>query len=189
MKLVYILALTTVLSGCEMDSKTGGTLLGSAGGAAIGAAVGRGWGGAVIGAMVGGIAGNLIGGAMSKKDKVVMETESQYALESGHRRSWRGERSHGWVEPGEMTRDRRGYYCREFTQEIIIDGKKQTIVNRACRIDRNPDGSGVWVLEENVDKYLSNADRRPVDDSYGRRYRGREYYNEGPARAYDRYEY
>lgn len=156
-KLSYLALGCTFLSGCNIDSQTGGTLMGAAGGAAIGGMIGRGWGGAIIGAAAGGILGNIIGKKLSKKQQQVHENTFQSALERnprGARRNWSADNANGWVEPGVTLRHPKGYPCREFTQTIVIDGKTHSFVNRACRIDTNKDGSGVWVLEEKIDEYI-----------------------------------
>ncbi len=128
-------------AGCA-NHEDSGTLFGATTGALIGSTFGRGPGrivGAVGGAVVGGFIGNRIGKAMDDEDRR-RAAEAQYAaFENGERAEWRNPNGHyGYIEPRPI------YYandmkCREFTQSVIINGRPETMVGRACR---GPDG--VW---------------------------------------------
>lgn len=135
------LAFAVLATGCATQEQTG-TLVGASTGALIGSTLGRGPGGhfagMVGGALVGGFIGNRIGKAMDDEDRR-RAAEAQYAaFERGERQEWRNPNGHyGYIEP-------RPYYtyhdmrCREFSQTVVINGRPETMVGRACR---NPDGT------------------------------------------------
>jgi surface antigen len=99
----------------------------------------------VLGAFIGGVMGQNIGSQLDELDRQMAQSAYNRALEYN-----RTDRSTTWVNPdsgnsGSVTPTRTyklaGKYCREYTQEITIDGQKQTAYGTACR---QPDGS--WKL-------------------------------------------
>ncbi|MDE2579527.1 MAG: hypothetical protein KGL46_12020 [Hyphomicrobiales bacterium] len=121
-------------AGTVVGAATGGVL-----GGVIGGAVGGSGGtvvGAVTGAALGGVLGNTIGRDMDEQDRIAMSKAYSTSFDSGQRRSWRGKRSYGYVEPGPTYTDMRGE-CRNFTQRIYIDGRPHAAEGVACR---GPDG-------------------------------------------------
>jgi surface antigen len=142
-KLSLILAsalLTIAAAGCA-SKEDAGTVYGAGLGALIGNQFGHGGGrvaATVGGALIGGFIGNRIGKSMDDEDRRRAAEAQYYAFENGQRGEWRNPNGHyGYVEP-------RDYYtyqdmrCREFSQTIYIDGKRETMVGRACRY---PDGT------------------------------------------------
>jgi len=141
-RFIVALALLLTVAGCETLEQTG-TLFGSYTGALIGSTFGHGPGGHLAGmlggALIGGFIGNRIGAAMDEEDRRRAAEAQYWAFENGKRAEWHNPNGHyGYIEP-------RPYYyyndmaCREFTQTVIINGKKETMVGKACR---GPDG--VW---------------------------------------------
>jgi surface antigen len=139
--MIATLALTVIVAGCDTKEESG-TLIGASTGALIGSTFGRGparLAGMVGGAVVGGFIGNRIGKAMDDEDRR-RAAEAQYAaFENGQRAEWRNPNGHyGYIEPRPVYYDH-DRQCREFSQTVIINGKPETMVGRACR---GPDG--VW---------------------------------------------
>jgi surface antigen len=96
----------------------------------------------VLGAFIGGVMGQSIGSQLDELDRQMAQSAYNEALEYN-----RSDVSTDWVNPdsgnaGSFTPTRTytmsGRYCREYTQEIIIGGQKQTGYGTACR---QPDGS------------------------------------------------
>lgn len=96
----------------------------------------------VLGAFIGGVMGQSIGSQLDELDRQMAQSAYKEALEYN-----RSDVSTDWVNPdsgnsGSFTPTRTytmsGRYCREFTQEITIGGRKQTGYGTACR---QPDGS------------------------------------------------
>jgi surface antigen len=153
-----LVGFTASLSGCSGTEQ--GVGIGVVSGSLLGAVLGRGVGGAVAGAAIGGVLGGVLGNALSKKDKQILRRDTDYSLDSGQSVQWQGERARGFISSGQAYQNSRGFYCREYTQKIIIDGKEQVIFGRACRVDRNPDGSGVWVDEKKINEHSGYAPMR-----------------------------
>ena len=96
----------------------------------------------VLGAFIGGVMGQSIGSQLDELDRQMAQSAYKEALEYN-----RSDVSTDWVNPdsgnsGSFTPTRTytmsGRYCREYTQEIIIGGQKQTGYGTACR---QPDGN------------------------------------------------
>ena len=80
---------------------------------------------------------------MDEHDKLMLEKTSQQALENsatGSSVAWKNPDSgnHGYVVPTNTYKAQNGRYCREYTQVVIIGGKKQEAYGKACR---QPDGA------------------------------------------------
>lgn len=122
-----------------------GTLLGAILGGVIGGQFGKGSGrdaAAIAGVLIGGFAGNRIAGNMDCQDQWYAQDTYYDAYEygrPGQRYDWRNPNSgnYGYIEPSGWYQDR-GQDCREYTQTIYIDGRRQTATGIACR---NHDGS------------------------------------------------
>ena len=96
----------------------------------------------ILGAFMGGVIGQNIGAQLDERDRLLAGKAYSTALEynpTDKAAEWRNPDSgnYGRVIPVATYRQN-GRYCREFTQEIFIGGKKQTGYGRACR---QPDGS------------------------------------------------
>jgi surface antigen len=140
------------LAGCTqpMGSKEGtGTLLGATAGAILGSNVGKGKGNVVaiaIGTLAGALFGQEIGRSLDRADRITMGPNSQYSLE--HTRSHQTTRwnnpdssNSGSMMPTRTYQQTTGQYCREYSQTVVVAGKKQDAYGTACR---QPDGS--WIV-------------------------------------------
>jgi surface antigen len=135
------LALALLSAACATKEDTG-TLVGASTGAMIGSSFGRTPGqaiaGMVAGGVIGGFIGNRIGKAMDDEDRRRAAAAQYSAFENGQRADWRNDNGHyGYIEPRPVY-----YYhdlkCREFSQTVVINGRPETMVGRACR---QPDGT------------------------------------------------
>ena len=134
---------TTGSSG--INNETGGTVLGAVGGGLLGSQVGKGRGryvGAAVGALAGGLAGNVIGRRLDERDRLLADRAERDAFEngrSGKAVSWRNPDNgrHGQITPEAPYRQGNGY-CRQYTHQVFIDGKSESMRGTACR---NPDGT------------------------------------------------
>ncbi len=154
-KITILSMLTLALTGCVNESgKTNKRAVGTVTGGLLGAAVGSRFGGGsgqilagVIGAGIGAFAGNALGASMDEQDKRYSNQAAESALEYnrvGTRASWRNpdNGNHGYFQPVRTYQNNNGHYCREFMQEIVVNGKKEKGHGTACRM---PDGS--WKLQ------------------------------------------
>ena len=147
---VGLLLVIMMLVACQntQDSGVGtktaiGGLGGAAAGGLLGAALGGGGTGIAAGALLGGLIGGAVGNVLDENDKRYANETAQKALEkapSGTATSWKNPDSghSGTVTPTHTYQSSNGSYCREYQQEITIDGKPQRSYGTACR---QPDGS------------------------------------------------
>ena len=132
------------LAGCTEREK--GTLLGATVGGIMGSVVGKGQGHALavgLGAMSGMMFGQHIGDQLDKAQAMKVEEQLSSSLEYNYdgQPSW-------WEDPNTTVgasavplstfQTAQGQYCREFQQEIVIDGIAERAYGTACR---QPDGS------------------------------------------------
>ncbi len=86
------------------------------------------------GSALGGVLGGPVGAALTDADRQSAWQAQIGALDSGQRRSWRGERGvFGFVEPGSET----GAGCRSYAQTIYVAGRPNRGQGVACK---QPDG-------------------------------------------------
>lgn len=95
--------------------------------------------GVILGGFLGGATGNLLD---QRDQKMAMEA-SHRALEAaptGQATAWRNPDTgnSGTVTPQRTYQAPNGEYCREYTQQVMIGGKKETYYGTACR---QPDGA------------------------------------------------
>lgn len=142
------------LTGCVTggSNQTGGTLIGGATGALLGSQFGKGHGrlaGVAIGTMLGSFVGGSIGKSMDDMDRQLAANCTYNALELQP-----DNRSVTWNNPnnnhnGAVIVTRTNEYshkvCRDFVQTVIIDGRQEQMVGRACRDIRDP--RGLWVAQ------------------------------------------
>lgn len=143
----------TLAAGCDTmtqnPKQTIGTVVGGAAGGYAGSQFGKGKGSLAM-AAAGAIAGALLGGEIGRRldayDRQQMESTAQQALEygrDGQASRWNNPNSgnSGYVTP---TRTYRSYNqdCREYETTVIIDGREETAVGRACR-----QSDGTWRIE------------------------------------------
>jgi len=120
------------------------------GGAAFGgliAAAAGGGGAAIAGAVIGGaLLGGLAGNMLDQRDKRMAAEAQQQALESapsGKPVAWTNpDTGHSGSVTPVRTYQAGNAYCREFQNEVTIDGKKENAYGKACR---QPDGS--WKVQ------------------------------------------
>ncbi len=147
-----LLVVTMVLFGCapSMGPKEGtGTLIGAGTGALLGSQIGQGRGTIVavaIGTLAGALLGQDVGRSLDRADKLFMERNAQYSLESTRTNmatTWRNPDTgnYGSITPVETYQTSQGQYCREYFQTVSIGGQLQQAYGTACR---QPDGS--WMI-------------------------------------------
>ncbi|MBN9543277.1 MAG: glycine zipper 2TM domain-containing protein [Alphaproteobacteria bacterium] len=126
------------------------TLIGAVGAGILGSKVGKGNGriaGAAVGALVGAGFGSWMGENLDNRSRNYHYKTTQSTLESapiGETHEWANPDSntHGYVTPT-RTYKKNDRYCREYTQQIVVGGRTQEAVGRACR---NADGT--WQVIE-----------------------------------------
>ena len=122
-----------------------GSLAGAVGGAWIGSNVGKGKGNIAAiaaGTLLGAALGKSVGSSLDQADVAQYHNTSQTALEtsrSGRPVSWRNPDSgnSGSVTPLNVYQNSRGEYCREYSQTLVIHGRREEGYGEACR---QPDG-------------------------------------------------
>ena len=153
-KLVLIpMALAALsLSACETlnNNGIGKQEVGAASGAVIGGILGSKVGGGNgqlwatgAGAVIGGLLGSEIGKSLDRADMAYAANASDRAHSApvGETVSWNNPDSgnYGTVTPTREGRSTAGRYCREYEQEIFVDGRRETAVGTACQ-----NGDGTW---------------------------------------------
>ena len=146
--LIALAAAPGVRAGCESGSgeEVMGTLVGAALGGLVGSQIGSGSGKKVAiaaGVLGGGFIGNRIGKKLSCKDQEYHYSTTQSSLEykqTGGSGAWANpDTGHsGSVTPTRTYIAADGTPCREFTQNIQVDGQVERVNGTACR---QPDGS------------------------------------------------
>ena len=145
--LALAMLLLVPLAGCEAIQSNPKTAIGGFGGAATGgliaAAAGGGGAGIAAGVIGGALLGGLVGNLLDSRDRDMQARAASQAFEtapSGKTVAWQNPDSGhaGTVTPTRTYQTAQGTYCREFTQTITIDGKKENSHGTACR---EPDGT------------------------------------------------
>ena len=148
---VAILMLVVVVAtGCATIEDNPKASIGAFGGAAFGgliAAAAGGGGAAIAGAVIGGaLLGAFAGNMLDQRDKRLAAEAQQRALESaptGKPVAWTNpDTGHSGTVTPVRTYQAGGSYCREFQNNVTIDGKKENAFGTACR---QPDGS--WKVQ------------------------------------------
>ena len=141
-----------VMNGGAPNKTEIGTLAGAVAGGVIGHNIGGGRGqtaATIAGTLLGGVLGNSIGASLDRADMNYYNQTSQRALETaqpGQSLPWSNPQSgnSGSFTPSNYYQDQStGQYCREYTQTIVVGGKKQQGHGTACRM---PDGT--WQIKE-----------------------------------------
>lgn len=135
-----------VMQGGMMNKQDLGTIAGAIGGGVIGSNIGGGKGkttAIIAGSLLGAALGNSIGQSLDRADMMMYHDTSQRALETaqpGQTLPWKNPESgnYGTVTPKSYYQTASGDYCREYTQTIVVGGRKEEGVGTACR---QPDGS------------------------------------------------
>lgn len=151
--LLTMATLVVLFSGCTGTNRAGnvnkqnvGTVLGAVVGGIAGKQVGSGKANTaaiILGTLGGAYLGSQIGARMDKAD----EMEANAALEhrpDGYTKSWQNPNTGAKyaVTPTKTWTNPNGSPCREFTTDAWIDGKKESVVGKACR-----DSKGRWVSQ------------------------------------------
>jgi surface antigen len=156
-KLIKNLAICTIITGTlfiggcaeqNVSKQKVGTLVGVGLGALAGSHIGGGEGqvlATVVGAGLGGYIGNKMGMSLDKADALYYNKSLNNSLEynpTGVTSTWRNPDSgnYGKITP-KTTYAESGLNCREFTQEVMIGGKKQEAFGKACRMN-----DGAWKI-------------------------------------------
>jgi surface antigen len=166
-KILAALAITSLLTACQPPTNSAdrgiiqggssinkadiGTLAGAIGGGVIGHNIGGGSGqtvATIAGTLLGAAIGNSIGGSLDNADMAAYNDTSRRALENapaGQTLPWKNPKSgnYGSITPSNYYQTASGQYCREYTQTIVVGGKKQSGYGTACRA---PDGT--WNIVE-----------------------------------------
>ncbi len=149
LKLLSLLILSSfALMACTQttgNKELMGTIGGAAVGGLAGAQFGKGKGqlvGVGLGALLGSMAGSSIGQSLDRADMMYAERASQQAQSAaiGNTISWNNPQSgnSGTITPTRDGRSSNGRYCREYSQTITVDGRKESAYGTACQ---NPDGT------------------------------------------------
>ena len=97
-----------------------------------------------MGAILGGVVGGTIGHNSLNCEDRSYEIDTYYSgFEAGRphaRYDWRNPQSdvYGYLEVGDYYRDRAGYRCANYTQQIYVHGRPELARGTACR---QPDGT------------------------------------------------
>jgi surface antigen len=125
-----------------------GSIVGAVGGAWLGSNVGKGKGNIAAiaaGTLLGGFAGKQLGASLDKADLAYLENTTQKSLESGRdgeASTWKNPNSgrYGSITPT-STYMRGNQPCRNYSQIITVEGRKEEARGTACR---QTDGS--WLI-------------------------------------------
>ncbi len=134
--------------GATAGTKTAiGGLGGSVAGGIVGKAVEGHTRGAIAGALIGGLIGGAVGNLLDQRDRELAMQAAHHSLEyepTGATSTWDNpDNGHsGSFTPTRTYQVASGQYCREYQQEIIVDGERQRGYGTACR---QPDGS--WQIQ------------------------------------------
>lgn len=146
-KILFSLAMTTVLAtGCA-DSPTGGTkqtagtLIGAVGGGILGSQIGGGRGktaATIGGTILGGYLGGYIGKGLDERDQLLAEKNAQNSLEYSRTGATSGWRNPDTGRYGDFTVRRTyagsgGAPCREYRTTVTIGDKRQKAYGTACK--------------------------------------------------------
>jgi len=135
---------------CERQKSgntAGGAIVGALAGGLLGNTISRGpqrGTGTALGAILGGVVGGTIGNNSLDCEDRSYEVDTYYSgFEAGRphaRYDWRSRRSdaYGYLEVGDYYRDRAGYRCANYTQQIYVHGRPELARGVACR---QPDGT------------------------------------------------
>ncbi len=146
---ILFAALATLsLAGCYETTGTkqtvgtgAGAVLGGLAGSQVGGGSGRLWA-TGAGVLAGALLGSEVGKSLDKADMAYARRANQKAHQAplGETISWNNPESgnQGYVTPVRDGYSDAGRYCREYQQEIVVDGRRQSAYGTACQ---QPDGS------------------------------------------------
>ncbi len=142
LSLILMVVVVAGLSGCnQVRNEDAGMVVGGVLGGFLGSQIGDGTGqlaATAAGALAGALIGGSIGRSMDDLDRM-RQQDSLEQVPTGHTNSWRNpDTGHEYAVTPTRTYETRGTYCREYTTEAWIGGKKESVYGEACR---QPDGS------------------------------------------------
>lgn len=138
------------LGACQnLEGRGNKELIGGASGAVIGGVLGSQVGGGSgqrwatgIGALVGALAGSEVGRSLDSADRLAagQATYQAHSAPIGEPISWNNPESgnSGTITPTRDGYSSSGRYCREYQQDIVVGGQRETGYGTACQ---QPDGS------------------------------------------------
>ena len=133
------------VGGTGINKQQVGAVSGAVVGGLLGSKVGGGSGqlwATGAGAIVGGLLGSSIGSSLDRADLAYANRagERAHSAPVGETVSWNNPDSghYGTITPVREGRSTAGRYCREYEQEIFVDGRRETAVGSACQ---NSDGT------------------------------------------------
>ncbi|MBN9542894.1 MAG: glycine zipper 2TM domain-containing protein [Alphaproteobacteria bacterium] len=154
-KVATLIISLSVITACENGSmpisrQHVATGLGAIGGGILGSNIGKGKGrmvGAALGALGGAAFGNWMGEHLDPKDQQTHINTTQRSLENARTNQQIGwddpdTGASGFVMPTQTYKSREGRVCREYTQVIQVDGKRQEAFGKACR-----NNDGYWQIQ------------------------------------------
>ncbi len=146
-RIAALLAATLAVSSCADTGpkQTGGTLIGAGLGGLAGSQLGGGKGAlamTALGVLGGAFLGSEVGKSLDRADRTYMANNAQSTLERapvGQTSSWRNPDSgnSGTITPT-RTYQAENRPCREYQETIMVGGREETAIGRACR---NADGT------------------------------------------------
>ncbi len=147
--LVMALAMFSLTACQTLENRGNKELIGGASGAVIGGILGSKVGGGSgqawasgAGVLLGALIGSEIGSSLDRADRIYAGEANVAAHEApiGDAISWNNPESgnSGTVTPTRDGYSSSGRYCREYQQEIIVGGQRETAYGTACQ---QPDGS------------------------------------------------
>lgn len=121
-----------------------GTAAGAVAGGVLGSTIGGGAGKTVAvvgGALLGGLLGNMAGKQMDQESVTAYDSASQRALNTGQPQSWNNPASgrSGTIIPFRQYANAAGQPCREYSQDVYMDGHHYDGHGAACR-----GSDGIW---------------------------------------------
>ncbi len=151
-RMTAVALVAVLLAACTTEGRQkelGGTLLGAGLGALAGSQIGSGKGqlaAVAIGALAGAWLGGEAGKSLDKADRLYAERTAQNSLEynkTGQTSSWRNPDSghSGTYTPTRHYQAASGQDCREYESTILVDGRQERAVGRACR-----QADGTWKI-------------------------------------------
>jgi surface antigen len=135
--ITVLLSSIVFLSGClnELSKSDSGTGIGAVLGGVLGSQIGNNkTTGILIGAAVGGLVGRIIGKYMDDNDRQKV-AQSLDESPSGKTTAWTNQKTGNKYEltPGDNYVSSEGNKCREFEQEVIVNGKREKVNGTACK--------------------------------------------------------
>lgn len=146
-QIVPVVALVALVGGCQSagPKQSVGTVGGAAAGALLGSQFGHGTGQLVavgLGTLLGAFVGNEIGTSLDATDEMQAQHAARraYTAPVGEQIIWNNPQT---GNRGTITTVNEGYsvsgnYCREFQQTVVIGGRSERAMGRACQ---QPDGT------------------------------------------------